>query len=258
MWVDIVDSVLFTIIYPVTLFIAVAIGLAIAQRTHTLKNRQWQSSGVEGSVIGIFALLLSFTFAASHNSMKDRMNLLHGTTDAVANFRRETLFLDNDIKEATKQYLVKYLDILGNFREHYIAGEKKLIERVETVNGDYLTFLTARGKLNADAKQQIHLLLPYFNQLNGYFYRIVFSYDERTPHLIIILLIVSSWLIGLLVGFVNGIYEKIKVLVPLIFLVLVSLCVQAIRDLDNPNSGTIRPEFADFIKQENSLMNSTR
>ena len=192
MWVDIVDSVLFTVLYPVTLLGTVIVGYIIAKKIYVVKNKEWKASGVESSVIGIFALLLSFTFLSSNNSMKDRLKLLHDTSDAAANLRRESLFLEDDIKETTKQYLIKYLGILADFKGHYLSGEQKLINEIENINGNYLSFLTSRNKLNPGEKKEEILLLPYFNELNTHFYRMVYSYDERTPHLIIILLIVSS------------------------------------------------------------------
>ncbi len=60
-------------------------------------------------------------------------------------------------------------------------------------------------------------------------------------------------LIGILVGFMNGFYEKRHYLVPLIFVVIVSLMVQSIRDLDNPYGGTIRPQY-DNLKDIRSLI----
>ena len=258
MWVDIIDSVIFTILYPVTLLIAVIFGYIIARRFYVRRNEEWKASGVEASVIGIFALLLSFTFLSSNNSMKDRLKLIHETSDATVNLRRESLIASDDIKQATKQYLISYLGILTDFRNRYFIGEKKLVRDIDSVNGNYLTVLVARSRSGAEGKQEIQTLLPYFNELNTHFYRILFSYDERTPLIIIILLIVSSWLIGVLVGFLNGFHQNRHYLVPFIFIVLVTLCIQSIRDLDNPYGGSIQPQYSNFKSQQESLLNSTR
>jgi len=190
--------------------------------------------------------------------MKDRSRLLHETSDAVANLRRESLFMNDDMKQATKNYLVGYLAVLSDFKKHYEVGKEKLIKEVEDVNGTYLSFLTSKSKLSAEDKQEALALLPIFCDLNTHFYRIVYSYNERTPHLIIILLLVSSWLIAVLVGFMNGFHQQRHYLVPFIFVVIVTLCVQSIRDLDNPQNGTIQPVFDDFQNQYQSLLHSTR
>jgi hypothetical protein len=190
--------------------------------------------------------------------MKSRVDMMHATTDATASLRRLSLLMDDTIKTATKEYLISYLDIMRDFKTHYLSGEEQLIKEVETVNGNYLTILTAVGKSSTGEKEEVLRLMPYFNELNSHFYRILSSYHERTPHLIIILLIVSSWLIGVLVGFLNGFHLERHYLVPFIFVVLVTLCVQSIRDLDNPSNGTIQPKFTDFEKQREILINSTR
>ncbi|HLK30170.1 MAG TPA: hypothetical protein VKT28_16430 [Puia sp.] len=258
MWIDFIDSVYFTIFYPITLIVSVLIGYSITRRLYIKKGKPWKASGVETSVIAIFALLLSFTFLSSNNSMKSRVDIMHETTDAAANLRRQSLLTDDTVKAATKEYLMNYLEIMHDFKKHYLKGEDELIRDIETVNGNYLTEITAIGKSSAAEKEEVLRLMPYFNELNSHFYRILSSYNERTPHLIIILLIVSSWLIGVLVGFLNGFHEERHYLVPFIFLVLVTLCIQTIRDLDNPYNGTIQPKFEDFGKQRDILIHSTR
>ncbi len=114
------------------------------------------------------------------------------------------------------------------------------------------------SKQDPGSKQEVLMLLPLFNEMNNHFYQIVGSYDIRTPHLIITLLLVSSLLIGMLVGFLNGFHKRPHYLVPVIFVVLVALCVQAIRDLDNPFNGSIQPSFESFSVQKTGLLNSTR
>jgi hypothetical protein len=93
------------------------------------------------------------------------------------------------------------------------------------------------------------------NQLNGNFIRIVHSYDVRTPPLIMVLLVFSSLLIGILIGFLNSFNNKTHYLVPFIFVVIVSICIQSIRDLDNPYIGSMQPSFNDFSRQLGILQN---
>jgi hypothetical protein len=236
----------------------VLIGYSITQKIYIKNNKPWKASGIETSVIAIYALLLSFTFLSSNNSMKSRVEMMHQTSDASANLRRQSLLSTDTIKAVTKDYLINYLEIMRDFKNHYLKGEDELIKDIENVNGDYLTALTSIGKSSASGKDEALRLMPYFNELNSHFYRILSSYNERTPHLIIILLIISSWLIGVLVGFLNGFHSERHYLVPFIFLVLVTLCIQSIRDLDNPYSGTIQPKFDDFGKQREILVHSTR
>ncbi|WP_166647928.1 hypothetical protein [Hymenobacter sp. UV11] len=58
-----------------------------------------------------------------------------------------------------------------------------------------------------------------------------------------LLLLISSWAIGVLVGFTNSAQETRHYFVPVLFVIISALTVQAIRDLDNPKLGFIRPNY---------------
>lgn len=77
-------------------------------------------------------------------------------------------------------------------------------------------------------------------------YRIQYSALERTPTVIIILLVVGSFLVGLLIGFTNGFSDHLQVLVPAIFFLLTTLTISAILDMDNPSFGIIRPSYNNY------------
>jgi ABC-type dipeptide/oligopeptide/nickel transport system permease subunit len=252
------DSQFITIAYPILLAACVVAGYLIAKRRYVKKNKEWKATGIESAVIGIFSLLLSFTFLASNNSLKDRSKLVHETSDATADLRRLSLFMADDIKTATRIYLQEYLAFVYSFNLEYVYDKDALMNKAANINGKYLTLLTERGKISEQAKQEALLLLPQFNKVNSSFYKLLYSYTERIPILIIILILFSSFLIGILIGFMNGFYQQRHYLVPIIFIVMVTLCVQAIRDLDNPYSGNIKLDFSDFKYQEEVLKNSTR
>ena len=87
------------------------------------------------------------------------------------------------------------------------------------------------------------LLYPFLLIL---FYRNVYFFKERTPLTIMLLLIVSSWISGVLVGFISGFYSQRNYLVPAIFILLVTFTMHTIRDLDNPHKGSVNASFANL------------
>lgn len=254
----IIDSELFSFLYPLTLVLSVITGYYIAAKFYTRKNISWNNSGIESAVIGFFALILSFTFASAGSSMKDRENLVHQLGDATADLRRQSLFVSDSLKAETKNYLTVYLSQLANFNSEVKKDKNKFAQTVSEVNGDFLTRLTDYGKKNVSNLQEANQLLPHFNKLNSLFYRILYSYSERTSLLIILLILVASWLSGVLIGFMNGFYTKRHYLVPALYIILVALTVQAIRDLDNPAKGNIKPDYNNFDEQKQFLQNSSR
>jgi hypothetical protein len=255
MWKYIINSHWFTIIFPIAVTMSVVVGTQIARRTWIRKNIEWKSSGVDSAVVAIFSLLLSFTFFASNNLMRDRLVILSDMADASASLRRASLFTNDSIKDETKKYLIQYLTLVSNFKENYLSSERVLSKDMEDVNISYLNNLSMMAKRDPAFKSDILIIMPFINKMIGTFYRTLGSYDDRTPPLIIILLVWSSLLIGVLIGFLNSFNNKTHYLVPIIFIVIVSLCIQGIRDLDNPYIGTIQPSFSDFKNQLDMLIN---
>lgn len=254
MWEKIIDSTLFTIIYPISLIMTVLAGHYVAQRFYIRTNKQWNPSGIESSVIAIFGLLLSFSFLSSNNTMKDRLKILHEISNAVENLRSQSFLMNDTIKTATNSYLHDYLNIMSDFKDRYRDDKSKMVKEVEILNANYLTAIKKSGDKSEANKSEALTIIPFFNALNNLSYNILSSFNERSPKIIIILLIVASWLIGVLVGFLNGFNVLRHLLVPVIFIFVVSMCIQIIRDLDNPFSGNIQPVFSDLKYQYQSLL----
>ncbi len=189
--------------------------------------------------------------------MKDRLRLVHETSNAAENLRKQSLFTSNSIETSTRIYLINYLEIMTEFKSRYLRNKEELAGKLETLNSHFLIEMKRMTTMNENNRREILNLMPYFYALSSYSNHIISTYNERTPILIIILLIVSSLLISVLVGFLNGFYTVPHYLVPLIFIVLVSLCIQIIRDLDNPFSGNIQPIFSDLKYQLQNLKKSS-
>ncbi len=253
-----IDSTLFSIMYPILLTAALIWGYLIATKSYKNKGKIWTPSGTEGPIIGLFALLLSFTFLSTNNVMRERISVVHKEADAIANLHRQSLICSDDYKNSTNEFLKIYIDLQITF---YFTGDYQKSEiikkQIEHLNGQYLANLIKIGKINPDSKLQLQGLYPYYNNLSSSFYAITYSFKERAPLLIIVLLISASLLIGLLVGFMNGFYEGGKhLLVPLIFIVLVTLSIHTIRDMDNPLKGTIKPNIDNLIDLKMFLLES--
>jgi len=61
----------------------------------------------------------------------------------------------------------------------------------------------------------------------------------------------------LLVGFLNGFHKGRHILVPLLYIILVTLTMHAIRDLDNPLKGGIRPEYKNLLDLRTAIENDS-
>jgi hypothetical protein len=252
MWEKIVDSTGFSIIYPLSLLLAVCYGYYIAHWYTRKKKTEWKASGIENSVIGIFGLLIAFTFSSSYATMKERQKVFYNTSVAVEDIWQHSRFLNDSLKKQMHTYLFRYLELMSNFKDGYQHNRIVLAGEMETIKAEYLTLIDSYAIKDDDHLRQAQAFAPYLNNLNNYTYNIFSSFSERTPKMIIAMLIIASWLTGIIVGFMNGFTTR-HYIVPATFIIIVAFSIQIIRDLDNPFTGTIQPPFKDLQYQYKQL-----
>jgi hypothetical protein len=230
-----IDSSFFTYLFPCLLLLSIGIGFYLAKRQEKRTGKPAKSSGIDGPVISFFALLISFTLASVGGSMKDRLSLIHQQSDGLANLYRETLTQPDSTRTEIKRFLIEHINIqVENRKLNEQVNDRMLVEIGEN-NARFLAEMKRQGKLSA--------ILPPFQAMTSTTYKLIYSYDERMPRVVMVLLLFSSLLIGALIGFLNGSNQDRHYLAPLIYVVLVVLTIQAIRDLDNPSVGTVQPSY---------------
>jgi hypothetical protein len=130
---------------------------------------------------------------------------------------------------------------------------------MEKLMGGFVTHIVnyaADSSLAANAP----VLMEDLSALSSAYYRAYYGYEERIPSLMIDLLLVSAMLIGLLVGFMNGIggIELRQMITSLLFLVIVLLTFRTVLDMNNPYRGSIQPEQENLVRLLESLRASDR
>ncbi len=170
----------------------------------------------------------------------------------MAQMHRESLLLPPPLQMNVKQYLLQHIDAQISFYEHNIQRDS-VVKLITLQNGNFFNAMRS----DSLTRKGLLTLTPSYNLLSATTFRMLYSYDERTPLIIIFLLVVSSWLIGMLVGFLNGFHKDRHILVPLLYIILVTLTMQAIRDLDNPSKGGIRPEYQNLLDLRTAIENDS-
>jgi hypothetical protein len=239
---DFVDSDFFTIFYPLVLTGMIIIGFWIAKKYYFKRQIAWKASGIENGILGLFGLLISFTLLMSGNAQKERTAIVHQVADGVAQMKIAADVLVPEDKKLVYAYLRRHIDLHLGLYERVITRHEELVNELNELNEAFWPALHYRGD-SVSFNQDIPTLLPIYNQLNSASFKLTYSYSERIPPMIYLLITLSSWLLAILVGFMNGFYEKRHYLVPLIYLVIVSLMMQAIRDIDNPYKGSVKPKY---------------
>ena len=241
MWRSLFDVLWFTLAYPVSLLLAVALGYLIAEVNYRRRGKIWKPSGIENALITIFGLLLSFTLLSSTNTLKERTVLIHQSSDAVAELYRESELLPAAGPAIVRGLLLRFLAL--ELAEH---RPKPLPDPAHARKIAVLDRQAWQQLRAAVRPEEVRRLLPALHKLSGATSQLHYSYQEGTPYSIVALLLISSWAIGVLVGFSNSAQETRHYLVPVLFVVISVLTVQAIRDLDNPELGFIRPNYGNL------------
>ena len=255
---EFIGSVYFILLYPVLLIGSIILGAYIAYKRYHKKNIVWKPIGLETSVVAIFGLILSFTLNSSNIEYRNRTTNLNAASDAVAQMRRESLFMEPVITQHVKEYLIRYTAIQTRINDNQWSHQM-LLDTIATINGDFMDYLLQLQHDSATNKMHVTTLLHYHNNLCTHFYKNAFSYTERTPAIVMALLIIGSLLIGFLIGFSNTFATGYKsYLLPLIYTFLTALAIVAICDMDNPKTGIIKPDTRNIQYMHERLLNSNR
>lgn len=241
---DFMDSGWFTIVYAFIVVMSVITGYSIARKYYVKRNRKWTLSGVESSIISFFALILAFTFATAYDGYENRLSNIHAEADIVGTMQRQGKQMPVEIQGKVNGYLKEYLRLQIGFYSHQVKQDEWL-NRGEKIQQDYFNYLMLI-KNDTAVPAGFDLLEKNQNDLSIRFNNNFYALSERTPPLIMFLIVIASLLIGCLVGFTNGFYEKRHYLVPAIYVFMVVLTVQAIKDLDYPLGGFIKPDVSNL------------
>jgi hypothetical protein len=242
----VLDSVWFTFFYPILLVGFLALGSIYAIKFYHARKKVWKPIGIEGGLVGIFALLISFTMVVSGNVVRDRANAIHEEAEEISLIYRTCKFYNDTLRGHVHDYLQNFLRIqLGNRTPSYDECQD-LIDSVEIIDQTLDVFLVEYVHSNPAVEGEVISLLPLLHKASAKYSLILYSFTERTPVPIMIALIILSFTIAFLVGFMNSFQEMPDYLIPIIFFVITVLMITGIRDLDNPARGLITPQYDDL------------
>ncbi|QMU26504.1 bestrophin-like domain [Adhaeribacter radiodurans] len=234
------------IVFLIGLVASVTGGYKYAHWKYNRKELVWKASGVESAIISFYGLLLSFTLLSSGNAMKDRLALVHQHADALSELYLQSGFLNNPLKAELQGYVVNVLEIKIAYskapRREQLSWEKKADQLTRSL---WRTIL-ATGRNSTKLQLEVVQIASALHRASAIGYRSFYSNHDRLPVTIIVLVVLGAWLVGILVGFMNGFNREHHLLVPLIFIVLTSLTILTILDLNNPALGQIRPSFENY------------
>ena len=238
---SIFDSSWFIILFAVVLVLLIGCGILYAVRFK--KKNKWESSGIENAVVGIFGLIISFTFLQAGNAHRERYVYIHRQANNIDMLYQQSKEMPDSFYRQTKLFLLAFLSNQITYKQQ--SNDQEFLSNATEIIDSYWVHLRYYKKQNANLNNvnQLNKISECLDQIKSSFVLNAYSYNERTPSLVMFLLVIMSLLIGFLVGFMNAIKSEIHYLVPLIYFVMITLTMMVITDLNNPFTGSIKPTY---------------
>lgn len=249
------DTTIFTIVYTVLFAGSILFGYWYAERNFIRRDRIWVPIGVENGVIGFFGLTLSFVLVMAGNTSKERNGLIHSHSNALEVIHMQSLFFPKSMRTLVDKELLKIIELRQQLSEAEAGEFDAVCARIE--NEHLRIWNELKSKAALLSPMEMNSLTEHIAEGTALHYQIKQSYRERTPMRLMLVLLLGSWLIGLLIGFMAGVNTDHNWLVPIIFFVLTLVIVLTIHDLDNPQSGLIRPSYGGYENLKQMILNSS-
>lgn len=226
------------------LALSVVVGTAHVRHRQRRTGSKWLASGLEGNLIGVYGLLLSFGFYSSGEVNRANASLVHDQSEVLAMLYREGELLpagDRATVTAAVRGLLELKVRIARAGDEERAALELECGRAYDGLWAVLRERAGSGASSVDYRPTLDLL----QRAIALEYRQRFSETERMPGAFLVLLFAGGLLIGYLIGFTSSGAGHGK-LVPIIFVVLAGCTLIAIVDLNDPWHGFLRPSHANY------------
>ncbi|WP_316765281.1 hypothetical protein [Pedobacter frigiditerrae] len=232
----------FFLVYPSLLFLSLYLGGLYSKR-RIKQSKVWKSIGLESSLVGIYALLLSFSLVLSSNHAEDRNKEIYNVADKLSILVKKSKYYDVPLKTNVQNYLRQFFLVHDKNLKANGLEKEVVVAKIIELDQQLDNFMIDYQRTNPNSKQEISEITTYLSNLRSSYIRLTESYGQSTPTIIILILIFYSLLIGFLIGFMTVIDNNQTYIISSIFLIISTIMVAAIWDQDHPSLGFIQPNY---------------
>lgn len=244
MLAELMDSNWFPLIYLLVLICMVIVGIALSRKLRVAESEDWKSKSLLTAIISFFSLVLAFTLSSSSNSNKARISILQQHRGAIANLYRQSFLFDDSLHHSVKEYAIKAIEIkLSAVSLNSAQSTRELYRKSELFNNTYLRSMSEVVRTSSQSHTGARSITDEMSKIIDLDAQVHYNNQERTPTVVMLLLLIGSWTIGFLMGASGVLFRKRYYLGPIIFTTLTSFTVLIIQDMDNPHQGLVRPPY---------------
>lgn len=231
------------------LFLCMLLSIEISFRIRSRRRKQavaaeaiTQANAVLVSMLGLLALLLAFTFSAALQRYDDRSQAVVAEANAIGTTYLRAQLLPRGMHEEVQTLLRQYLDI--RIQEGHVdfadaAMRESLLDQAKRMEG-HLWSQAVRAAEQDGRPVTSGLFIQSLNELIDTSGTRKAANNRHVPEVVLFLLFATVLITTATLGFASGIAGHRVTLAAFVLVVLITLVVYLIIDLDRPRRGSIQ------------------
>lgn len=222
-----------------TILLASEIGWQLGRRNTRSSNDNIAT--LESAALGLLALMLAFTFSLSATRFEARRDALLSEANAIGTTALRARLLSDPYRSETLRLLRDYVAV----RIEIVRADSSLAESMPLVNRSNALqeALWQEAKSLASHDRDVvptGLFIQALNEMIDDQSKRLAALRNRVPNVIVVTLIAIAAVACAFVGYASALESKRRRLPVIVMVVLISMVIFLIADLDRPSSGFIK------------------
>jgi Protein of unknown function (DUF4239) len=252
-----INSGLIAFVLFVSMAVAIELGYRIGGRRKSVVNEAAKEhiNGIQGSILGILALLLGFTFSLALQRFDSRSEGVVDEANAIGTAYLRVQLLPTALRKDIQLRLRDYVDLRvqeGSMTLSASAERDALLAKTASQQ----TVLWADARKGIEVDPNIYapaLFVESVNQLIDSYGKRIAALNRHVPEVVLLLLYATFLMAGGIVGFSSGIAGHRPSLVSYLMVALIVVLVFIILDLDRPRRGLIQVSQASMVALQTAI-----
>jgi len=249
---------LYTFLLSVGLFVGMVVLLEVGRRVRRRRMDRQENGDiagigtVENAVLGLFGLLIAFTFSGAASRFDARRHLIVEETNAIGTAYLRVDLLPAGAQAAVREIFRRYVDArlriyqkLPDLDAAKIDAAKKELAKANLLQGEIWRQSVAASRAPDAHPDAAKLLLPALNQMIDITTTRTMAAQLHPPAVLFVMLFALAFVSALLAGYDIGGGRSRSRLHELCFAIAIAVVVYVILDIEYPRLGLIRVDAFD-------------
>jgi hypothetical protein len=246
------SSLLIVAVLMAAMMLAAEFGYQAGRKRQTKADDSGKGhfGAVQGSVLGLLALLLAFTFNISVQRYDARRQLMMDDAVSLTELYRGCSLLPEPRRMEFKHLLRDYVDLRTDVTlfQHGLTTEEvvRRAAQTEEIHRQMWDLVRKMAQSDPPVKAAVDML-PKLNNVFSIQQRRIYAYESRVPGTVIGLLFGAAITAIIAVGFSGGLSHHRGMLARVMMIILICGTIYVILDLEQPRRGLIQVSQAPLL-----------